>query len=580
MSLRFRLYIRRIVLCLSLLPLMAFFQNCAKPGFQLEDAASDPSGQGVPTPSTVTSTTSTTTTLPGSTSTTVTSTTTSTTLATTTTTQAPNPVGLFITLPSTGTVDVTLHPAAQAVGGAQTIFFAIPFPKNAVSNANQIRVLDAAGVEIPSQVSVINSWRSLTAPATALSIRSVQIIIQRTFANTNSQVVRVQYGQARTQNLSGSYDIASTWQSISNGPNPSEFPSSVMEPKIYATLPASWMSSALLQTRTTPANSIATYNWFDNSFLTHSSAAFTYNTSEPWLYDRAQTYFIAYFRTGDVTRLRRAHRSAQYYKSQIQSNGDFALKAGDAKYVYGSSMSYDLMLTGDLSLIPVIERTTQPHSGWPTNFSASTGFWTERNSAYALLAALAAFDVTGNANYATRARNLFADYFRMQQTPGNGWPKIGCTLHTRNQHDPEEDIPDVMCSPWMGALLAEAVWKYYLFSLDNNALIYLADFARYISQYGLVTEGGRRLPYYAASHLGNTDDGDIEHACDVLGAMTKGYWAMRMLSQSSTNVQSDMNALVSSCQANLSSSSLSPPRKYSWWFGTNSDFAWFLTNLP
>ena len=342
------------------------------------------------------------------------------------------------------------------------------------------------------------------------------------------------------------------------------------------------MGQSLIQTRTIAVNSDPNSSWFDQAFLTFSNQATTATTAyqttfEPWLYDRAQTIFIAYFRTGQLNWLRRAHRAAQFYKFNIAANGSFAL-GGDAKYVYGQSLLYDFMLTGDESILPVIERTLQPHAGWPANFSAATGFWTERNSAYALHAALAAFDASGNAVQANRAQSLFAGYLSMQQTPINGWVKNGCAMHTRQQHDPSEDIPEVMCSPWMGALLADAIWRYYILSENRQALVFLADFADYIQVYGLYNSGGLRLPYYGATSFGTSPpDGDEEHTCDVLGALSRGYWAKKTLGRPTANLIIEVNNLRASCENNLSGASLSPARKFNWWFGTNSDWQWLLS---
>ena len=500
-------------------------------------------------------------------------------------TTPPSANSLFVNLAAGGTASVTLHPSTQAVGVAnQTVIFGLPFPKGTVSDLTLIRVLDSNNVEIPSQVAAINYWRDFQNPATVISIRSARITLQRTFANTTPLAIKVQFGVARAQTLAGTFDINNTWQSISIGPNPTEYPAGagVREPIVYAALAPEWMSQCLLQTRTATANSLSAYSTFDSAFLRHTNTAVTgtayQTTSEPWLYDRAQTLFISYFRTGDIARLRAAHRAAQFYKTNINATGGFAL-GGDAKYTYGQSMNYDLMLTGDSSLTPVILRALQPHAGWTTNFTAATGFWTERNSAYALHAALAAFDATGDAAHSARARALFNSYFSMQQTPINAWLKNGCPMHTSAQHDPSEVLPSVMCSPWMGALMSDAIWKYYLLSLDNNALIYLADYADYLQKYSLYTQGTLRLPYYGATSYGQTaPDGDEEHTCDVMGAYVRGFWAKRALGRDTTSLVADRDALISACQNNVNGSSLSPLRKYSWWFGTNSDFSWFMSN--
>lgn len=503
--------------------------------------------------------------------------------------EEPTSGNLFVPPVSSGTVDVTLHPQnAVALNQPTNIVFGVPFPKGFINNSANIRVLNSNGQEIPSFVTVLNNWRDFNNPSTVISIRSAQIGITMTFANRNPITVRVQWGTPRSQTISSPFTVASTWTSISNGVNPNEFPASenIQEPRVYATLPSSWMSQSLLKTRFTSLNEVSTYNWFDNQFMTHSNAAANQTgqltASEPWLYDRAQTLFFAYFRSGNVDWLRRAHRAAQFYKNKIATNGYFTMQNGDLKYVYGQSMLYDLILTGDTSLITVIERTRQPSSGFPTTYSNNVGFWTERNAAYSLLASTAAYEATGSASDATRARALFNSFFSMQQNPINNWVRNGCTLHTKNQHDPSEDIPDIMCSPWMGALLSDAVWRYYILSLDNNALVFLADYADYIRRYALYTQNGLRLPYYGASSYGTSPiDGDREHTCDVMGAIVRGYWANEALGRNSSQILPEVQNLLASCQANLTgTNNVSPPRKYSWWYGTNSDFSWFLTNLP
>lgn len=493
---------------------------------------------------------------------------------------------LFVAPVTSGTVEVTLYPqSAVTLNQSTNIAFGVPFPKGFVTDSSKIRVLNASGTEIPSFVTTTTNWRNFSTGA-AESIKSVQIGIAMTFANKNAVTIKVQWGSSRSQNLTNTFTVASTWTSMANsGVNTSEYPGTINEPTVFATLPTSWMSQSLLKTRYLASGENATYKWFDDAFLKFSNYATASSTdyktgNEPWLYDRAQTIFFQYFKTGDVNWLRRAHRAAQFYKNNITSSGTFAL-GGDAKYVYGQSMLYDLMLTGDTSLSTTIDNTKKPHASWTTNYSSSTNFWTERHSAYALLAVLSAFEANGAVADANRAKALFNNYFKMQQTPGNGWTKIGCPLHTHEQHDPEEDLPSVVCSPWMGALLTDAIWKYYQLSLDQNALVYLSDYADYLHNYALTGSSNSRNPYYGASNYGNTGKGDPEHACDVMGSMVKGLWAKQALGLSTTTALSEVNGTLAACKANLASyNSVSPPRKYNWWFGTNSDFSWMMENLP
>jgi hypothetical protein len=152
----------------------------------------------------------------------------------------------------------------------------------------------------------------------------------------------------------------------------------------------------------------------------------------------------------------------------------------------------------------------------------------------------------------------------------------------------------------MNALFADAIWRYYIHSQDDNALIFLGNLADYMLNYGtyVVPDGhsevhmvGKALPYYLASHE-YTYSGpwsDFEHTCDVAGAMAKGMWAKERLGQDSSSVNARFTHLMQICQENLdywyrpsapevgyTAWRLNPPRKYSWWFGTTADLAWFL----
>jgi hypothetical protein len=119
---------------------------------------------------------------------------------------------------------------------------------------------------------------------------------------------------------------------------------------------------------------------------------------------RALTLFGMYIRSGDVAWLRHAHRAAQFYGAHLGADGTFDLAAGDLKYAYGSALFLDLMLTGDTRHLPRIAAVARAGAGWAETYTARTGFWTERHQTYALLAALVAWEATGEAGHATRAR--------------------------------------------------------------------------------------------------------------------------------------------------------------------------------
>lgn len=523
---------------------------------------------------------------------------------------APSGSSLFDTLVSPGTVTVTLHPGSQVVLGQPTkVAFGVPFPRGLVSSTDMLRVTSTGGSEIASAVKELARWRTISAGG-AESIRAALFYIDIVFQDQAPLTVRVGFGSSRAQSLPGSQPAAtSLWTSIANGPTPDEYPAgdNIREPIVYATLPADWLARTLLVTRTTPVGQHSGLAWWDDALVNFGKTAVNdvaptvlpgnlidLGTAEPWLYDRALTLFNVYLRTGDIAWLRRAHRAAQWYARMIGPSGIFALAsyAHDLKYSYGLSLLIAYLLTGDDGLGAPIERVAQAGiAEWQTTYSASMGFWTERHHAYALLAALSAFEMTGDNAHAQRATQLAQLTISMSQNAAK------CPLHTVEQHEGDAGDTRQMCSPWMSALLAEAMLRYYVLSEDPSVLSWLSGMGDYVSQYALYDGGiehaqlaGKMMPWYLVGPSGHVEDGrgwgDMEHACDVAGLTAKAVWAKQRLGENHTTVESTTNDLLATCEyvlnywqrstPTLAEYRLSPPRKFSWWFGSTSDLGWML----
>jgi hypothetical protein len=367
------------------------------------------------------------------------------------------------------------------------------------------------------------------------------------------------------------------------------------------------LSKTLLVTRTNPVGDNSTLGWWDSALVNFARTAVndvatTVPTSayinlvaeEPWLYDRALSLFTVYIRTGDVNWLRRAHRAAQFYSKRVGSNGIFTLSsyAADLKYSYGTSPLIDYLFTGDEALRTTVDRVAQAGlREWQTTYSASMGFWTERHHSYALLAALAAYQSTGDVAHAQRATALVDLTIQMSQNVA------GCPLHTVEQHEGNANDTRLMCSPWMDALLAQAMLQYYVLAEDPRVLQWLSGMGDYLRQYALYDGSlsgtdlaGRRLPWYMAGTSTHLDDGlgwgDLEHTCDVAGLAAKAVWAKRRLGLAYAATETTADELLASCQfvlnywhrstTTLAEYRLSPPRKFSWWFGSSSDLEWML----
>ena len=516
-------------------------------------------------------------------------------------------------------VDVVFHPGATVSPGAPTTFaFGLPLPPDAVDEVGAIVLQDAASQEVATHVVETTRWRSLGSASE--SVRSATVWTTLTFQSTDPVVYHVALGGARTLELGAQGDVRDHWVSIAQGPFPDEYSSTpVLEPPVYATLPSTWLGACRLRTNTTPIDENGPLGWFDTSFLGYSRTAVNdvedhvtpdnlidYEIDyDPWLFDRAMTIFGAYARTGDVAWLRHAHRAAQFYASHVNAAGYFDLKTpNDLKYSYGDAMLIDLMLTGDTTLSEPIERVASAgvNDGFNVAYSISSNFWTERHLAYTLLAALSAWELTGSAVHGDRVKQIISVASAHAQTPPGGWSVDGCLLHTMESHEGSSDTSPV-CSPWMSALLGDAIWRYYLHSGDDAALVLLSGFGDFLVNHGtyVAEEGdlaGMTVPYYLASSvLQFTDSGpwdDVEHTCDVMGLAARAAWAKAQLGQDNAVVTALTDALQVGCEwnldhwhrdgqatidAGLTVWRLSPPRKYNWWFGTTSDYGWLRANL-
>lgn len=506
--------------------------------------------------------------------------------------------GLFVDLPAEGEIAVALHPSAA---GEQTVSFGVPFPRGVLSDPSLVRV-SVDGTEVPSVSEALGQWRSLSGAET--SVRGVLVHARVTFSEEPLNAV-VSYGAAPSVALEVPANVRDAWVGNDDYAMPG-----VQEPAVFAALSPEWLSQCLLRTRTAPVGALG---WWDEATVEFSDTAVNdvdaqvteanridYEASAaPWLFDRPMTLFNTYIRTGDVKWLRHAHRATQYYAAHISETGYFDLKRDDMKYSYGEAMWLDVLLTGDRQLVEKIEAVASAGARWNPTYTAGTNFWTERHQTYALLAALSAWEATGETVHGDRVREIFEATYNHLQSPPVGDASDGCLLHTERSHEGNSNEAPI-CSPWMSALLSDAVWRYYLQSEDERALEALASFAGFVSSVATYevasgTFAGRTVPRYLVSSSHTPDDSpgsDMEHTCDAAGLVYRGAWAARELGRDNAAMLSTAEALLASCEANLnywhrpggpaagySEWRLAPPRKFSWWFGTTSDLTWFRSEL-
>ncbi|HLU68794.1 MAG TPA: hypothetical protein VKZ63_21080 [Kofleriaceae bacterium] len=509
--------------------------------------------------------------------------------------------------PGEGVVSVVLHPGPSiATGEPVVVSFGAPFPPGAVSDAGLLSAR-LGEQELAIHAEALLPWRAWPGRADATeSIRAAMISVEVTFAERAPLEIELAYGEAPGATLPAPADPRAGWVAVNDG----EFPSSVREPAVYAAFPPAWLSDCLLRSRATPVGGDPAYAWLDDALVGFAHTAVNdvpdavveridvTGDAEPWLFDRTMTLFGVHVRTGDVKWLRHAHRSAQFYKGRITGDGYFDLKDGDLKYAYGRSLLTDYLFTGDPELLDAIERIAGAGERWDPVYELDDNFWTERHQTYALLAALSAWEASGDARHAERVSEIVDASFSLASDPPGNWPRDGCMLHGMTAHEGAGgDVP--ICSPWMSALFADAVWEYYVHSRDERALTFLADLGQYVLDHGLY-DGGEGIdllmPWYLSSSQKKFSDagpwGDVEHTCDVAGLVARGAWARKQLGGDHAEMSATAATLLEGCAWNLdmwyrpgstehgkAEWRLTPARKFNWWFGTTSDVTWLMSEL-
>jgi len=533
---------------------------------------------------------------------------------------------LFANLPAQGRVALTLQAHEKArLGQPLQVRAHVPFPRGVLSDASQVRVVDAAGQAIPAQVRALLSWHSPDG-ASAAGVRVVEVAFAWTPVDTEAQTLYLAYGVAPVPAAS-----LPAWRTVAieeSGFFPLEYSGDddITEPEVFVTLSPRWLGASLLRGRTLALDAAAALPGFDgvqpafgrtavNDVRDHVTEENLINYQgeyAPWLFDRAGTLWNLYLRTGELKWFRHAWRATQFYRDQVKDSGYFALKSyPDLKYSYNLSLFIGYALTGDESLTAPIEQVaaTAANDSFNPRYSSTLNFWTERHLAYSVLASLVAWELTGQFAYLDRVNGIIATNLAQTRTPDSGEDAIGCILHTVVQHEGGGvDSDRSACSPWMMALYGEVLWRAYLVGANTDALQQLSLFGDYLVSHGTyVSQGtkasldGRTFPYYLAGPdydavtYGVSDEWtDQEHACDVAALGYRSAYAKKLGGESHVAVMETAGALAETClwvvplwirttQATVDAGKtfyrLAPPRKFNWWFGSTSEMSWMIGRL-
>lgn len=475
-----------------------------------------------------------------------------------------------------GQIDVRLHPTENVpVGQPRLVTFGMPFPRGSITAAglSTLRVL-RNGVELPAHVESLTPWRHRS--NAAIDAQSVRVALVQFSYTVNADfpdadIVQLQWGgAARTLDVPVRVDPRSAWHQVTTGSFVAG--DNVFEPDVYAVLPRDWLvRGALKSSRSTPfdpsnteprdapAANDAIAHWpefqeaeraFKNNFYTatnrdHPSVPLSgyssYKTTrEPWLYDRAATMFVLYFRSGYFTALREAVQAAQFYADRQNAGGFFTLDGadGDVKYAYNESLAYTWWTTGDPQMPARIGAAANAVDAFPHAWTPARNFWTERHAAFKLLAKVVAYETLGGNTHRDAVNQILADYRAHQDGAAGQIPAQridGGLYHFGFQHDYDWAENSLGGSPWMGALLSDAVVRAYATGEDAPTAQFLARFGDFLqatvvqtTEHIYPTSDALALPRYGMlidGSDGQVNDSDVEHALEVAAHLAwAGYF--------------------------------------------------------
>ncbi|MBX3159817.1 MAG: hypothetical protein KF773_27855 [Deltaproteobacteria bacterium] len=353
--------------------------------------------------------------------------------------------------PTPAEFDVALVP--DGASGAQLVNFAIPLAQGALSDASAIAIR-AGGAVLPAATRALAKYDDD-------SLRSVQVqVTVDVSAHTKLTVALGAAGQAAGTELA---PVASTL--AGTGAN--------VHPRVWAVLPARVLVASGVAGPITARDDFADTaldawsrvcdyeRWGTDAFLVNANAS-----RDVWLYDRVTAMVRGYITTGQLPPLRSAYREAALYRDGMTIANGVATAIAvpgastDLKYYYAQGLALHYLFTGDDRFREAAEAVSaKVATMWNPKYDGGDRFWTERHAGFALLAHEWALRVTDDkaAEIAARAEAAVAAYLDEQARFPVGYTdtEARCFAHSAAAHG--EDFGTFGCSPWMSAILADAL---------------------------------------------------------------------------------------------------------------------------
>ena len=437
-----------------------------------------------------------------------------------------------------GSITIKLYPMENVKPGVSTLVtFGMPFTRGSVTEKSlaNVRIFNEDKTEIPAFVDQLTPWRNIFKTDGDLkSVRFARIQFIYTFSAPypNYATVTVEWGvNHRTKTRREMLNPKTAWHRVESGSYMAG--DSVFEPDVYAVLPKEYLCMGMIkptrmlpldrrvpETRETPdtfdvASFHPGYELMDhvqhNNFFTiineddsrvDPKNLCPYKTQfEPWLYDRSSSIYILYFRSGRLKELREAVRNTMFYKNNLYDDttkpsrftGLFRLKTPEIKgiptgnnamYSYNECLAYTYWLTCNDEVLNAVKWVVNAHdqNDEPTRWNPKLPVWTERHTAFHLLAHTVAYEITGETAYRDSIVSMYNAFIWHQNgAGGNTLPHQrvdGGLWHYGFQH--EDGNPDsVVASSWMTAITVDAMLRVYALSEDRR----IADFIRRVGAF-------------------------------------------------------------------------------------------------
>ncbi len=347
----------------------------------------------------------------------------------------------------TSTFVVRLVP--DGVTGVQRVNFAVPFATGALTAADQIKVL-AGSTERPAARRILSRHSDGSA-------RSVQLQVDVDVSAYTQLTVQLGITGASGPALAA---VSTTLTGTGNNVRPKVL--ALLPPSVYV---GSQVAGKLIAATSVAGTTLDTWTTKCNYTLYNTDAFVALSTSrDVWLYDRVTAMYRGHAITGAESPFRSAYREAGIYLAGMTiTNGVTTAIAvptasTDLKYHYAQGVALHYLLTGDDRYREAAEAISARIANmWNPTYSGA--FWTERHAGFALLAHEWAARVTDDQATVinTRANTAATAFMTMQNAAVSGYSDTAarCFAHTGAAHG--EPYSYTGCSPWMSALLAEAL---------------------------------------------------------------------------------------------------------------------------